>query len=222
MSLDPYQELGVPRDATGDEIKAAHRRGVRKHHPDAGGAPEKFGALQKSYEILVDPDKRKRYDETGATENATASQMEARVLEGVNRILIVAINDAMDLDTTDVRAVIEQILASATEKISDAIRDQERKIRRIDILEKRFKRRGRRGGKKATDQESTMLRLALRGQRQEAVTMLKKIEEDGAIHMRVVGVFEAFDYEFSASFTAPQGVYGRFPGFIDLGGFTFR
>ena len=45
MSLDPYEELGVDKTACPDDIKKAHRKAVRAHHPDAGGDPEKFGAI---------------------------------------------------------------------------------------------------------------------------------------------------------------------------------
>ncbi len=69
---DPYQVLGVPRDASPDAIKQAYRRLARQHHPDANrGKPEaeeKFKEINAAYEVLSDPEKRARFDRFGQAE----------------------------------------------------------------------------------------------------------------------------------------------------------
>ena len=62
---DLYDLLGVPRDASADDIKKAYRRRARELHPDAGGDEERFKAVQAAYAVLGDPDKRARYDRYG-------------------------------------------------------------------------------------------------------------------------------------------------------------
>lgn len=60
-----YKMLGVTSDATNTEIKVAYRTLVKKLHPDVNSNPkdaEKFKQLKDVYEILIDPDKRKKYD----------------------------------------------------------------------------------------------------------------------------------------------------------------
>jgi curved DNA-binding protein len=52
---NPYQILGVDRNATADEIKRAYRRLASKHHPDKGGDKAKFQEIQAAYEQLTNP-----------------------------------------------------------------------------------------------------------------------------------------------------------------------
>ncbi|MEA2554590.1 MAG: molecular chaperone DnaJ [Fimbriimonadaceae bacterium] len=73
---DPYEVLGVPRDASADEIKSAYRRLARRYHPDVNPddpqAEEKFKEIGNAYSVLSDQDKRSRFDRFGTTEETPA------------------------------------------------------------------------------------------------------------------------------------------------------
>ncbi|HEY8571650.1 J domain-containing protein [Phenylobacterium sp.] len=66
MTRDPYQELGVSRTASADEIRKAFRKLAKQHHPDTNpgdkGAEEKFKRVSAAFDIVGDPDKRKKFD----------------------------------------------------------------------------------------------------------------------------------------------------------------
>ncbi len=61
-TLDPYRVLGVTPEASGAEIKAAYRRLVKQHHPDAGGDDTTILALNAAWEELGDPERRRLHD----------------------------------------------------------------------------------------------------------------------------------------------------------------
>lgn len=66
---DYYEVLGVPRNASEDQIKQAYRNLAKKYHPDANpgdkGAEEKFKEVNEAYEVLRDSQKRQAYDQFG-------------------------------------------------------------------------------------------------------------------------------------------------------------
>ncbi|MGQ9627613.1 MAG: DnaJ C-terminal domain-containing protein [Anaerolineae bacterium] len=68
---DYYKILGVSRNATEKEIKQAYRRLARKYHPDVNpgdkAGEEKFKEINEAYEVLSDPEKRRKYDHLGAS-----------------------------------------------------------------------------------------------------------------------------------------------------------
>src|SRR3954451_16218202 len=68
---DYYEVLGVPKNASDDDIKKAYRKHAMKHHPDrnqgddAKKSEEKFKEAKEAYEMLTDPQKRAAYDQYG-------------------------------------------------------------------------------------------------------------------------------------------------------------
>jgi DnaJ-class molecular chaperone len=66
LAQDPYQELGVPRTASADEVRRAFRKLAKQYHPDKNqgdkAAEERFKRVSGAFDLLGDPDKRKKFD----------------------------------------------------------------------------------------------------------------------------------------------------------------
>jgi molecular chaperone DnaJ len=62
--INYYEVLGVPREASQEEIRNAYRRLAKDRHPDrAGGSSEEFSLLQEAHAVLSDPNRRRMHDE---------------------------------------------------------------------------------------------------------------------------------------------------------------
>lgn len=134
MSL--YEDLGVAPDADAAAIKAAHRRAVRKHHPDnqESGDRARFELVQRAYIILSDPARRERYDRTGEADervDQTIGQIFSLVVQALDAVVAKV---GRDFERTDmVSAMINHLktLRMRVESAGAEAREVEKKIQQM-------------------------------------------------------------------------------------------
>jgi curved DNA-binding protein CbpA len=140
-AFNPYELLEVAHDADLETIEKAYRRAAQRAHPDReGGSTERMQALNEAWEILKDPERRRRFDLTG---DRTAEDPTVRAARGVleNMVGILIRNSEPDLN-------LIEALAQGIEKQRQGCREEREKTRtQIQALEQRLMRlRGPKSG----------------------------------------------------------------------------
>ena len=118
---DYYEVLGVPRNASEQEIKSAYRKLALKHHPDRNqgnkDAEEKFKEAAEAYSVLCDAQKRQRYDAYGHAGLGGAAGFDPTIFSdfgdilGDLRALIAAGHEALFLEERRNRPTVELLQA---------------------------------------------------------------------------------------------------------------
>jgi DnaJ domain len=93
MDLNPYDELGVARDATEADVRKAYRKKAKSTHPDSGGDPAEWSRVCTSLAVLTDPKKRKTFDDTGRIEEDRPDNDRAAALQIIEMHMGTICND---------------------------------------------------------------------------------------------------------------------------------
>lgn len=172
--IDPYDELGVGRDATSKEINAAFKKKAKANHPDHGGSAEAFDRVKQASLVLLDPAKRKKFDADGTMDGNEPDNIAATAMERVAHFFIQSLNEMssnsqMDLNQFDLvaggRIFFDQGITNAQKQVSEV----ERQIKQFEKALKRLKT------KKKNDVISTMLKQHIGGLRGNIAANKKQI-----------------------------------------------
>ena len=147
--FDPYDVLGLGRDATDQEIAAAKRRKAKETHPDVGGSEEAFDHMQRALAVLTDPVKRKKFDETGAidedkpdlTRETAIGIIDAKIGERVNDYILNDYDLRRDPRRTDLLAVVALLIEQEIAQLNAAARNGEKSIAYFRDMALRFRRK---------------------------------------------------------------------------------
>ena len=129
--MNPYEILDLPPDCVEGEIKRAYKRMAKVHHPDSGGDAAKFAEVVSAYELLLNPERRRKYDETGDTQEEADLSSEAVTLvtQLLNSTLSTILNqrdpwaiDVIDLVRRQIEAGLDKVRSLALKFDDDARR----------------------------------------------------------------------------------------------------
>lgn len=178
MTVDHYETLGVERDATDDQIRTAARRAASQAHPDReGGSHERMQAVNKARDVLLDPQRRERYD--AGQGDVQISTIDARARE----VLTQTFAAALDNDEDPVHAA-RGALADAKRMLDSNLKAVFGRIASLKRLQGTVKVKS---GAENHVEDLIVARLAALDR--EVI----RLNESAAVHARVVELLE--DYE---------------------------
>lgn len=123
-SFDPYAELDVARDATEEEVRAAFRKAAKETHPDLGGDVDSFQRAKRAELVLLDPGRRRKYDQTGTVDEEQPDNVRSTALQIIEGFIAGAINEYVQSGFTQNdprrRTLMEECADEIFAKISNA------------------------------------------------------------------------------------------------------
>lgn len=184
MSL--YDDLGLGKDASKEEIRKAYRRKASEHHPDKDtGNKEKFQVIQHAYDILGDEQRRKRYDSDGTENEQLSIQGQARQQVTV---IILKILEQVEPESINMIEAIERTISQGEENAKNAIRTGENKLRKFNQALKRFKQK-----KKGVNYIALAIESVVRQHKQQ----LEGVKEQLEIMKEMRKILSEYEYEFT-------------------------
>jgi hypothetical protein len=127
VSDDPYEILGVPRDATPEQIKKAYRKKAKEAHPDReDGDNTEMVAINRAKDILSDPAKRSKFDETGSTAGSSEPTIEDMARMSLARAFDGLLSDEVNFTDYD------DVIAGIRKAIQAALVEYEVEIKTVD------------------------------------------------------------------------------------------
>ncbi|MDH4438841.1 MAG: DnaJ domain-containing protein [Rhizobium sp.] len=182
--IDPYELLGVSRDADEAAIKAAYRKLAKSAHPDGGGDAEAFAKISTCYDLLKDPVRRRVFDDTGYDPQLA----EPADLKGV-MVLETLIND-MILDEREPGSF--DPVAGLRRKLTDDILKARFHILELERHRARVRKHLDRLGRRP---DADVLGSMLRARAQSITDAIKGAEAQIAAIERAYTMLEGYSYE---------------------------
>lgn len=206
MSL--YDDLGVGKDASFDEIRSAYRRRARECHPDLGGDRAEFERIQNAHDVLADAERRARYDQSGDT-----SEEPDHRFQELTSVIIAAFDHVLTQAGTkfrehDLIVHTRGVLRGQKRGIAASIETARGELAKLEELVERLKFEGA-----GPDILTGTLRQRIRNQEEWIQTAERKIEQID----QAVEYLGAYGFDWRRAELTNQG-----PVEIDFDAITFE
>jgi len=179
-----YNKLNITETATEEEIKSAYRKMAKANHPDNGGDTNEFHDINEAYEVLHDPIRRQRYDETG--DYSESPPKESKKMTFMNMHIIPLFERATSVDF--------DFISEATKVIRDIILKGEKQRMQNNAAVERFEQNIRRIERK--DGEN-IIKAILTSKVVAINAMTTGIDEELDLIEEVLEEIETYKYEFT-------------------------
>ena len=137
--MSHYETIGVHETAIAEEIKKAYRERSKKLHPDANDGDDKgFAKLAKAYEVLSNPDRRKKYDDTGIDTDHNEVEQVNSIIAGLT---LAFLEHAPSVKTESLTDFIKKQAKEQLGNAKSAIAKSEKEIDRAENAKNRVVRK---------------------------------------------------------------------------------
>ena len=185
MQVDLYDILGVHKNSTPEEIKAAYRNLAKIHHPDKGGSKEEFSRIQMAYDVLSDEKRRAKYDSTGSIEKDRGFEEQFFGFVASQIIPIIEKADNLDFDLMDeAKKHVTKLIRIGTDNIIDL----GKKSQHIEAAIVRCKRKN--GG------ENIMSKI-LESKLANIKNVIEQVKSEKEFIEKCLVALDDYDYEFT-------------------------
>ena len=124
-----YETLGIKPDATPDQIRKARRQRASSAHPDKGGTDGEMQAVNHAYAVLMDPEARKRYDETGEDPKPSGGPSPEQM---AREVLADLIGKWLQSDNQNLVKMAQRAVKGAESTLAAAEAEARRAVARLD------------------------------------------------------------------------------------------
>lgn len=194
--FDPYEVLGLPRDASEDDVRAAYRRVAKETHPDvAPDREEEFHRAKRAELVLMNPARRQKFDSTGAVDDEQPDNKRATALQIIDQFFAAVVNEFVKTgykqDDPRRRDLVREFREHAGEQMSGASLaevDGRKYIAFLKDMRRRFK----------TTEQVSPIQRGLDRQIRNAEQQLDQIKESLECLALAVSIVEAHEFDADA------------------------
>lgn len=190
--MNPYEVMGLGHDADVVDIQSAYRNRAKVLHPDKpNGSEELFRELQQAYDILSNPRRRERYDQTGSINDSKATPDRVRkfIKLTMNAVIKARTNSGQTDDPTaeNICAKIMGSMRNARRQLDNRIIGVQKELKRCEELTARFELN-------QGDQED-IVRIILEEEKKLVICELEECEDAKAINIEALAIFGKYSYK---------------------------
>lgn len=190
--MNPYDIMGLRRDADVVDIQSAYRNRAKIVHPDKpNGSETLFQELQEAYDILSNPRRRERYDQTGSINDSKATPDRVRkfIKLTMNAVVKARTNSGHTDDPTaeNICAKIMGSMRNARRQLDTRIISVQKELKRCEELIDRFELN-------QEDQED-IVRIILEEEKKLVMIELEECEDAKAINVEALAIFSKYSYK---------------------------
>jgi len=185
---NPWDVLEIPEDCDAEVIKLAHRRLRSKHHPDKGGDKAAFNDVQEAFELLSDPEKRRRWEESGRNEGWQGPSPVELAKQAIAQEIEKLATGGQDLTYFDLKQKLHEARKVGFSQLKKQEELMKAQLERIALVEGKVKWKG---------SKPNFIAAHLRLKRMQLEQNLQQLTQSMKVGDEIERLLKEFDWEFT-------------------------